>query len=260
MEQDVIRVETDSRGVATITLNRPGRHNAMSAAMMDALAAAAARLGADPGLRAVVLTGAGESFCAGGDLGWMMAQIQADRAQRMAEARRLAGMLRALNEMPKPLIGRIQGNAYGGGLGLIAVCDIAVAAAEVRLAFTETRLGLIPATIGPYVAARMGEGKARRVFMSARPFDAAEAVALDLLARAVPAAELDAAVEAELAPFLRVAPGAVGRAKALLRSLGARIDDQVIEATIGRLADSWETEEARAGIAAFLDKRPPPWA
>jgi methylglutaconyl-CoA hydratase len=256
---EAIRVETDGRGVATVTLDRPEKHNAMSAAMLAELTDAAAVLGADPAVRAVVLTGAGRSFCAGGDLGWMMAQIEADRAGRMAEARRLAGTLRALNEMPRPLIGRIQGNAFGGGLGLIAVCDVAVAADGARFGLTETRLGLIPATIGPYVLARMGEGKARRVFMSARLFGAAEAVALDLLARAVPAEALDAAVEAEVAPYLSVAPGAVGRAKALARFLGPRIDDAVIEATIVRLADAWEAPEAREGIAAFLEKRQPPW-
>lgn len=260
MGHETITLASDARGVATLTLNRPDKHNAMSARMLDELSDAASALGADPEVRAVVLTGAGESFCAGGDLTWMMAQIEADRAGRMAEARRLAHMLRALNEMPKPLIGRVQGNAMGGGVGLVAVCDVAVAAETARLGFTETRLGLIPATISPYVLARMGEGKARRVFMSARLFDAAEAVSLDLLARAVPASGLDAAIEAEIAPYLGLAPGAVGASKALARSLGPTIDETVIEDTIRRLADVWEGAEARAGIAAFLGKHPPPWA
>ncbi|MEL6234781.1 MAG: crotonase/enoyl-CoA hydratase family protein [Pseudomonadota bacterium] len=255
-----LRVEIDPRGVARLTLDRAEKHNALSAPMMDALAQAADRLGADPAVRAVVLAGRGRSFCAGGDLGWMMAQIEADRAGRMAEARRLAGCLRALNEMPKPLIAQVHGNAFGGGVGLISVCDVAIGVPEARFGLTETRLGLIPATIGPYVLARMGEGRARRVFMSARLFDAAEAQAFDLLARIVPADELDAAVEAEVAPYLSVAPGAVGAAKALARRLGPPIDDAVIEETIARLADVWEAPEAAAGIAAFLEKRPPPWA
>ncbi|MEM9047673.1 MAG: crotonase/enoyl-CoA hydratase family protein [Pseudomonadota bacterium] len=257
---ETIALTVDPRGVARLTLNRPDRHNAMSARMMDELRTAAYRLGENPDVRVVVLTGAGKSFCAGGDLRWMMAQIEADRVGRMTEARRLADMLRALNAMPKPLIGCIQGNAFGGGLGLIAVCDVAIAALTVRLALTETRLGLIPATIAPYVLARMGEGKARRVFMSARAFGAQEAVALDLLTHAVPADALDAAIEAEALPYLSVAPGAVAAAKALARRLGPAIDDTVIEDSIRRLADVWEGEEAKAGIAAFLDKTAPPWA
>jgi methylglutaconyl-CoA hydratase len=178
----------------------------------------------------------------------------------MAEARRLAEMLRALNEMPAPLIARIHGDAFGGGVGLICVCDVAVAATTVHFALTETRLGLIPATIAPYVLARLGEGMARRVFMSARAFDAAEARRLGLVAGTCAPDELDAAVEAEVAPYLRVAPRAVGRAKALARALGPRIDDAVIDASIRALADTWEGEEAAHGIACFLEKRPPRWA
>ncbi|MEO0999284.1 MAG: enoyl-CoA hydratase-related protein, partial [Pseudomonadota bacterium] len=176
-----------------------------------------------------------------------------------AEARRLAAMLSALNTLPKPLIGSVNGAAYGGGVGLVAVTDVAVAAEGAMLGLTETRLGLIPATISPYVLARMGEGRARRVFMSARRFDAAEGVALGLIARTVPAEALDAAVEAEVAPYLSAAPGAVAAAKALARALGPRIDDAVIEETVARLADTWETVEAQEGITAFLEKRRPGW-
>ena len=152
------------------------------------------------------------------------------------------------------------GPGFGGGVGLACVCDVTLAAEDTRFGLTETRLGLIPATIGPYVLARMGEGRARRVFMSARIFGAAEAAELGIVAKAVPADGLDAAVEAEIAPYLSVAPGAVGAAKALARSLGPRIDAAVIDDTIRRLADVWETEEARHGIAAFLDKTSPRWA
>lgn len=255
-----VTLDVDPRGVATLTLDRPDRHNALSGAMCDDLAAAAARLDATPGLRAVVLTGAGASFCAGGDLAWMRDQFAATREGRMAEARRLAHMLRALNELDAPLIGRINGAAYGGGVGLMSVCDVTVAAASARFGLTETRLGLIPATISPYVIARMGEGPARGVFFSARIFDALEAQRLGLVSRIVPAEELDAAVEAEIAPYFATAPAAVTAAKRLARSLGPRIDEAVIEETIARLADAWETPEAKAGVSAFLDKRPAPWA
>jgi methylglutaconyl-CoA hydratase len=255
-----ILCETDGRGVATLTLNRPDKHNALSTAMIDELTQAAAMLAAEADVRAVVLTGAGASFCAGGDLGWMRTQFAAARAERIAAAMTLARMLHALNTLPKPLIGRVNGAAYGGGVGLMAVCDVALAASDARIGLTETRLGLIPATISPYVIARMGEGAARRVFMSARLFDAAEAVALGLAAKAVAPADLDAAVAAEVAPYLSAAPGAVARAKALARSLGPMIDEGVIAATAERLADAWESPEAQEGVSAFFDRRPPAWA
>jgi methylglutaconyl-CoA hydratase len=168
-------------------------------------------------------------------------------------------VLRALNELPKPLIGRVNGAAYGGGVGLVSVCDAVIASSTARFGLTETRLGLIPATISPYVLARIGEGPARSVFFSARIFDAEEARSLRLVTRVATPEALDAAVEAEVAPYLATAPGAVAAAKRLARSLGPRIDTQVIEDTIARLADTWETPEAREGIAAFFDKRPAPW-
>lgn len=256
---ETIRIETDARGVATLTLARPDKHNALNEAMIAELTQAAADLGADPALRAVVLTGEGESFCAGGDLSWMKAQIAADRETRIIQATGLADMLDALNRLPKPLIGRVNGQAYGGGLGMMSVCDVAVGAQGARFGFTEVRLGLIPATISPFVVARMGEANARRVFFSARIFEAEEAVRLGLMAKAVPAAELDAAVEAEIKPYLSAAPEAVAASKDLLRSLGPRIDDAVSADTARRLADAWETGSASEGIAAFFDKRKPVW-
>lgn len=256
----MVAVGVDGRGVATLTLDRADKHNAMSGEMCDEIAVAAAALGADAAVRVVVLAGAGRTFCAGGDLGWMRAQFDADRAGRMAEARRLADMLNVLNTLPKPVIARVQGAAYGGGVGMMSVADCVVATSEARFGLTETRLGIIPATISPYVLARMGEGRARTVFFSARVFGAEEARELGLVHRIAPAGTLDGAVEAEVAPYLAAAPGAVAAAKRLARSLGPRIDAGVIEATIAALADVWETDEARAGLAAFFEKRPAPWA
>lgn len=255
---ETITLATDDRGVAALRLNRPEKRNALSARMILELTEAAAQI-ADPSIRAVVLGGEGPVFCAGADLTWMMAQIEADRATRMTEARRLALMLSALNTLPKPLIGAVHGDAFGGGVGLMAVCDTVIAASDASFGLTETRLGLIPATIGPYVVARIGEGMARRVFLSGRAFGAAEARDLGLVARIVERGALDRAVEAEVAPYLAAAPGAVGSAKALARFLGPPIDDAILEETIRRLADTWEGAEARAGISAFLDKRSPPW-
>ena len=239
---DTLRLETDTRGVATLTLAREPKHNAMSAQMIAELTQAAAALAADDAVRVVVLTGAGKSFCAGGDLGWMQAQRDMDPATRSAEAAKLAAMLGALNTLPAA-----------------SVCDVAIGVDTLKMGFTETRLGIIPATIGPYVLARMGEGRARRVFMSARLFGAAEAVELGLLARAVHADQLDEAIEAEVTPYLSCAPGAVAAAKQLARDLGPRIDTQVVDHTIAALAARWETDEAAEGIGAFFDKRKAAW-
>jgi methylglutaconyl-CoA hydratase len=260
MTWKTLDVRTDERGVAFVRLNTPEKRNVLSALMIAELTEVAATTGNDGRTRAIVLSGAGTMFCAGADLNWMKAQIRADRAQRMREARKLAEMLQALNTMGAPLVGRLHGGAFGGGIGLACVCDVTVADTATRFCLSETRLGIIPATIGPYVLARMGEGHARRVFMSARPFDAVEAERLGIVSRVVAADDLDRAVEAEVAPYLNVAPGAVAAAKRLARDLGPRIDAEVIDDTIRRLADIWEAPEALHGIAAFLDKRPPDWA
>lgn len=259
MSYETISIAVDERGVATLTLDRAEKHNALSAQMITELTQAAGELGADDRVRVVVLTGAGASFCAGGDLGWMREQFEASRETRMAEARKLAMMLKSLNELPRPLIGRVQGQAFGGGIGMMSVCDTVVAVDSARFGLTEVRLGLIPATISPYVLARMGEGKARRVFMSARLFGAEEACDLNLVARVVSEADLDATVEREVKPYLSAAPAAVAASKALARSLGQAITDAVIDDTIRRLADTWETPEAQEGISAFFEKRKPAW-
>lgn len=257
---DTLTLDCDARGVATLTLNRPDKHNVLDAQMIADLTEAAARLGADDGVRVVVLTGAGGSFCAGGDLGWMKAQMQADRATRAVEAGKLAAMLGALNRMPKPLIGRVQGQAFGGGIGMMAVCDVAIGVEGAQFALTETRLGLIPATIGPYVLARMGEAMARRVFMSGRRFDAREAATLGLLAQAVPPESLDGAIEAEIAPYLACAPGAVAQAKALALDLGAGVGAREVDHSIAELVSCWEAPEALEGVSAFFERRKPSWS
>jgi methylglutaconyl-CoA hydratase len=260
MNWQTISISIDDRGVATLRLARPQKHNSLSSQMIGELTKAAGELSADPSVRAVILTGEGESFCAGGDLEWMRSQFSASRQERIAEAMKLAGMLRALNEMAKPLIGRVNGQAYGGGLGMMSVCDLAIVSSQARFGFTETRLGLIPATIGPYVIARMGEGHARRVFMSARIFGADEAVAMGLAARSVEPDDLDAATDAEVKPYLSCSPQAVAAAKALARRLGPPIDDAIIADTVSWLADTWETADAAEGVGAFFDKRKPGWA
>ena len=255
MNFETLLFNQDERGVVSLTLNRPEKRNALSAKMIEELTDFTSML--TPYTRAVVIQGAGKLFCAGGDLDWMNNQIKADRLTRISEARKLAMMLKALNEIPVPLIGKLHGAAYGGGVGLACVCDFVISSSNVKFGFTETRLGLIPSTIGPYVVGKMGEAKAREVFMSGQTFNEVEAKKLNIVSKI--SENLDQSVESHLNPYLQTAPKAVGEAKALLRSLGPRIDDQVIEETIERLADIWEGEEASHGIDAFLNKTKPRW-
>ncbi|SEH42761.1 methylglutaconyl-CoA hydratase [Rhizobium tibeticum] len=252
---ETLMISIDERGVARLTLARKDKHNAMSAEMIDELTEAASALGSDKRVRAIVLAGAGKSFCAGGDLEWMKAQFQASRAERIAEARRLAMMFKALNELPKPLIGCVHGSAFGGGLGLISVCDTVIASEAARFGLTEVRLGLIPATISPYVVARIGSSAARSLFVSGRTFNAAHAKSIGLVASIVAPADLDRAVDREVDEFIAASPQAAARAKALVRSLASPITDEIVESVISQLADSWETDEAQAGISAFFERR-----
>ncbi|MBO6884344.1 MAG: crotonase/enoyl-CoA hydratase family protein [Marivita sp.] len=255
----LIRVDKDARGVATLTLTREDKHNALSAQMMTELEEAARDLARDRSVRVVVLAAEGRTFCAGGDLAWMRAQFDMDAGTRRVESRRIATVLGALYDLPQPLIGRVQGNALGGGVGLVSVCDVAIGVAGAKLGFTETRLGLIPANIGPYVLARMGATRAAEVFMSARVFDADEAVRLNLLSRTVDPEGLDAAIEAEVLPYLSCAPGAVAEAKALMRDLAGRVVPEQVDMAIDALARRWQSDEAREGVGAFFDKRAPSW-
>lgn len=256
---ETLTIERDDRGVATLWLDREDKHNAMSGQMIEELTHAADALGQDPDVRVVVLAARGKSFCAGGDLRWMQDQMAATAEQRRVEARKLAMALNALNTLPKPLIARVQGNAFGGGIGMMSVADVAIGAKGAKFGLTEVRLGLIPATISPYVLARMGETHARKVFMSARLFDAEEAARLNLLAKVVAPDELDAAVEAEVAPYLSAATQAVAASKRLTRMLSTPISPEVIEATIDQLVETWEGDEAKVGIAAFFAKEKAPW-
>ena len=255
----MIRVETDARGVATLTLARVDKHNALSAQMMTELEEAARGLASDPSVRVVVLAAEGKTFCAGGDLAWMREQFDMDADTRRVESRRIATVLGALYDLPQPLIGRVQGNALGGGVGLVSVCDVAIGVTGAKFGFTETRLGLIPANIGPYVLARMGGTRASEVFMSARVFGAEEAVRLNLLSRTVETDGLDAAIEAEVLPYLSCAPGAVAEAKALMRDLAGRVTPEQVDLAIDALARRWQSDEAREGVGAFFDKRGPSW-
>ena len=255
MNFETLLIDQDERGVVTLTLNRPEKRNALSEKMIDELTSFTVSL--SPDIRIVIIQGAGNLFCAGGDLEWMKAQIKADRTTRIAAARKLALMLKALDELPVPLIAKVHGAAYGGGVGLACVCDFVISSSNVKFGFTETRLGLIPSTIGPYVVGKMGEAKAREVFMSAKIFSEVDAKRLNIVSEI--SDDLDQSVEDQIIPYLKTAPKAVSEAKGLVRSLGFTIDEQVIERTIEQLADIWEGEEANHGISAFLSKSKPRW-
>jgi methylglutaconyl-CoA hydratase len=244
--------------VLQLRLARPERHNALTPAMMDRLTEAALRIAADPGVRVVRLEAAGATFCAGGDLAWMQAQAAATAEARGAEARRLSGMLAALDSLPQVVIAAVQGPAWGGGVGLISVSDIAVGVDSARFGLTETRLGLVPATIGPAVLARIGAPALRALALTGRSFDAAEALRLGLLSRVVAGPDLPAALAEETAAALKAAPGAVAATKAMFTRPAAGA--LTAEDAIAALAARWTTEEARSGLAAFFARRPPPWA
>jgi len=228
--------------------------------MILELTRAAEVLGADRAVRAVVLAANGKSFCAGGDLGWMQDQAKKDRAGKMGESRALTTLLAALNALPKPLVARIQGPAYGGGVGLISVCDIAIAVDGTKFGLTETRLGLIPATIGPFLVARMGAGFARQVFFTGKGFSTDFALRAGLVSRVCDVSGLEDFVEEELHAILQCAPAAVERAKALCQLLGGADPAEFANMTANALADCGETDEAEEGIAAFFSKETPNWA
>lgn len=254
-----LRVEVDGRGVATVTLNRPDKHNALNGEVIAELGEATRSLAEDKGVRIVVLTGAGESFCAGGDFNWFAANVQRTRSERVEESATLAHLFRRLDTLPKPLIGRINGPAYGGGVGLVAVCDYTVAAEGARFGLTEVRLGLLPANISPYVMARIGVAASRETMLSGALFDTDRAVRIGLLTEAVPATALDEAVERVVKAHLQAAPGAVADTKRLISYVASHpVDDNMIY-TADRLADAWETEEGREGIESFLKKAAPSW-
>ncbi|HSG55982.1 MAG TPA: crotonase/enoyl-CoA hydratase family protein [Paracoccaceae bacterium] len=259
MDFETLTLEVQARGVARLTLNRPARHNALNAGLIADLTRAAAVLAADATVRVVVLTGAGESFCAGGDIGWFRDTLALDRAGRVAQSAALGDMLAALAHLPKPLIGRINGPAYGGGVGMIAVCDVAIGAEAARFGLTEVRLGLIPANISPHVIARIGAARARATMLSGALFDAAHAERIGLLDRVVPGDGLDAAVAAVVAAHLEAAPGAVAATKALIRDVVAAAPADHVALTSARLADAWESAEGQIGIDAFLSRQTPPW-
>jgi len=255
------RIELELRpAIAVLTLNRPEVHNAFDQKLISELTAALRRLDRDPSVRAVVLAGAGKGFCAGGDLNWMREMAGYSRAQNLADANALARMLATLNRMSKPTIARVHGAAYGGGVGLVACCDIALGTPEATFALSEARLGLIPATISPYVVEAIGARAARRYFLTGVRFGADEAYRLGLLHELVPQSELDARINDILGALLITGPAAQAECKDLIRAVASRrIDARLIADTARRIARVRASPEAKEGVHAFLAKRKASW-
>lgn len=252
----LVSVQAD---MVTVTLNRPEVHNAFNEAAIGEITDCFERIGRDEEVRLVVVSGAGKSFCAGGDLNWMQKSVKFTKKQNLEDAKRLSGMLHAVNDCPKPVVARVQGNALGGGCGLVAACDIAVAADGAQFGFTEVKLGIVPAAIGPFAVRKIGESQARHHFLLGNRFGALEARHIGLVHYVVAPDQLDAKV-AEVVNGLRSSgPKAMGEAKALVREMIDRpgTADKVCVETIARLRVGAEGQE---GLHAFLEKRKPRWS
>ena len=247
-------------GVATVTLNRPGLRNAFNEEAIHELAVAFAALGTTGNVRAIVLAANGPAFCAGGDLNWMKQMAGYSEEENQQDAMRLADMLRTIYLCPKPVVARVHGDCYAGGMGLVAACDIVVASDNAAFCLSEVKLGLIPATISPYVIKAMGEQASRRYFLTAERFTAAEAHRIGLAHEVVPADELDATVGAIVKSLLGNSPNAVKEAKTLVREVvGQPVGDTLLIDTANRIAAIRASDEGREGVTSFLEKRKPNW-
>jgi methylglutaconyl-CoA hydratase len=254
---EALLFETDRRGVARMTLNRLDRRNALDGDLTGALLARLAAIDGDPEIRVLVLSGSGEAFCSGADIDWMRARLLDTAEANRAHAGALAGLMRRLNSLSKPTIARIQGPAYGGGVGLITCCDIAIASETSVFALSEARLGLAPAVIAPYVIAAVGQRQARRLFLTAARVDAQEAQRLGLVHRVVPAEHLDEAVEAGVGCLLASGPEALAHCKRISLENLPREPERTGSAEL--LTRLWASPEAREGLSAFVEKRTPRW-
>jgi len=259
MEQDIL-FDIDHAGVATVTMNRPDVHNAFDDAIILRLINVFEQVARDPKVRVMVLQSTGKNFCAGADLNWMKRMADYSFEQNVADASSLAKMLHTLNSLPKPTIAKVKGAAFGGAVGLVACCDIAIASRLSKFCLSEVKLGLTPATISPYVINAIGERESRRYFMTAEVFSARRARRLGLVNEAVTEEELDGEVDAIINHILKNGPMAVAAAKQLIADVkNEPISDELIEKTSLRIASMRVSQEGQEGINAFLEKRSPTW-
>ena len=243
-----------------LVLNRPAFRNALDGETVEQLSRELREAAADPAVRVVELAGAGPCFSAGADLRSMRGMARAERAENLADARRFVAMLHALHTLPKPTVARVQGASVGGGVGLVACCDLAIASEDAVFRLSETRLGLVPAMVGPYLVQTLGPRAAQRLMLTGEPIGAAEALRCGLVHAVVPADALDEAVRSMTGNLLRGAPGALACCKELVREFASSpLDDALRDRTAQVLADRRSSDEGLAGVAAFLDKAQPPW-
>jgi methylglutaconyl-CoA hydratase len=256
-------LDVDARGIATLTLNRPEVHNAFDAALVQRLTELLMEIKSRADVRAVVLTGAGRSFSAGADVNWMRSMAGCSEEENVEDALHLADLMSLLNALPLPTVARVNGHAYGGGVGLVACCDIAIASSEARFALSEVRLGLVPAVISPYVVAAIGERNARRLFLSAEAMNAKLARRVGLVHEIAKPSKLDAALDDQLGMLLKGGPNALRESKELIFTVeggGISADDALKRRTAQIIAQLRVSDEGQEGLAAFLEKRRPEWA
>jgi methylglutaconyl-CoA hydratase len=258
VKQEFLQTVIDERGVCTLTLNAPERHNALDGPLVSLLLERLRQAAEDKSIRMVVLTGQGESFSSGADLRWMQAMGREKEAVNRRDAHQLAALMQFLNYFPKPTLARINGPAYGGAIGLVVCCDLAIAASTAQFAFREVRLGLVPAVIAPYVAAAIGIRQTRRFFLSGEIISSATALQLGLVHQVVAVEELDLGVEVQMHRLLKAAPIALTECKHLLARLEAD-GESLREYTAELLARLRRSPQGQEGMAAFLEKRPPRW-
>jgi methylglutaconyl-CoA hydratase len=245
--------------VLTVALNRPDQHNAMNPAIIAGLTDLFAALPSRDDVRVVVLTGNGRSFCAGADLAFMRAAADYTFEQNVADGRAIFDLMLAVDRCPQPVVGRVNGPAIGGGAGLVSCCDVVVAVEQATFAFSEARLGIVPAVISPFVLARMGPSHARELFLTGERFDARRAQAIGLVHYVVSAADLDAVVAERVGKLLQAAPGAQAAIKELIHTVAFRPQESVRDYTAETIARRRASDEGREGMSAFLEKRKPWW-
>ncbi len=261
MNEPTILTQIDDQGIATLTMNRPELHNAFDDALITDLTSALKQLEADEQVRIIRLAGSGKSFSAGADLNWMRRMATYSHEQNLTDALGLASLMQTLDRLAKPTIALVHGAVYGGGVGLVACCDVAIASSRATFCLSEVKLGLIPAVISPYVIAAIGPRAARRYFLSAEIFDVHEAYRIGLIQEvAVDENELAAAADRLTSNFLNNGPSAMTAAKDLIAAVAGRpLSPEIIADTAGRIADRRSSAEGREGLSAFLDKRKPTW-
>jgi methylglutaconyl-CoA hydratase len=259
MDPAFLRVRRDGI-VAFVELARPEVRNAFNAALIEELHATFAALGGDDAVRAIVLSGEGPVFCGGADISWMRGSLDLSPEENAEDARRLSRMLRAIDTVPKPTIARVHGAALGGGAGLVAACDIAIASDEARFGFTETKLGIMPAVISPFVLAKIGHSHARALALTGERFDAARALAIGLVHEVVSIDRLDAAIGRVFGEIATASPSGVAATKRLFARVAELDYDATLEPTARAIAAQRTSEEGQAGLRAFLEKRPAPWS